>query len=176
MKKLLLLLALIVLVGCASEPTPSNEPTTTPEVTESTTVETSDPKKDGYYYQVDSTSFTTGDNATSAMTALGNPLDTFKAPSCAFEGEDTVYKYDNLELYTYEKDGQPHISGIFLLDESAQTAEGLHIGSTVEEMKTLYGTDYEENVGSFVYTLGDTELIIVAMGEEIVSITYILKV
>lgn len=181
MKKLILLLSLLlILVGCASEPQPQentpvvNETPTTPEPTEPEVIE--EPSKEGYFFKPKAVSFTTGEPATPAMDSMGEYLDTFSAPSCAFEGEDTVYKYDNFELYTYDKNGEPYISGIFLLDESASTPEGLHIGSTVEEMISLYGENYEETVGSYTYLKGDTELIVVTSEGEVISITYILKV
>lgn len=185
MKKILLIILALLLVACAapetSQGSQEEEVTTLPapeetEVVEDEATEPEIAKPDGYYYQKDSTLFTTGENANPAMEALGEPLDVFKAPSCAFEGEDTVYKYDNIELYTYEKDGQPHISGIFLVNEEAQTPEGLHIGSTYDEMVSLYGDDYVEVVGSYTYLQGNTELIIVTSQEKVVSITYILKV
>lgn len=183
MKKLILLLSLLlILVGCASEPQPQeNTPVVneTPEpkpAQEPTEPEVVEPSKEGYFFKPKAVSFTTGEPAKPAMDSMGEYLDTFSAPSCAFEGEDTVYKYNNFELYTYDKNGEPYISGIFLLDESASTPEGLHIGSTVEEMISLYGEDYEETVGSYTYLKGDTELIVVTSEGEVISITYILKV
>lgn len=177
MKKIFLILISVLLVACATEVVEKENVVVPLPAPVEEVEEPSEPtKNDGFYYQVDGLTFTTGDNATAALEALGDPVDVFKAPSCAFEGEDTVYKYDNVEIYTYEKDGQPHISGIFLVDETANTPEGLHIGSSIEEMKTLYGEDYEEVVGAYTYLQGNTELIIVTSQEEVISITYILKV
>lgn len=171
MKKILIsLFCVILLVSCSNEINKDTAVST--ETTQLTTKE----KNDGYYYKIDDLLITTGEEATAALELLGEPVDSYKAPSCAFEGEDTVYQFKNIELYTFEKEGKPYISGIFLLDDSAQTAEGLKIGSTVDEMKTLYGTEYEETAGSYVYSLGKTELIIVSSNDKIISISYILKV
>lgn len=177
MKKLILSISLLLMLSaCSSAPSPEVSTPVNETETKSEEVVVEEVKSDNYYFEVANVDFTTGDNATEALSALGDPLNIFKAPSCAFEGEDTVYKYDDFEIYTYEKDGQPHVSGIFILNDKVSTPEGLRIGSTVEELFNLYGEPIEDNVGAYTFLKGNTELIVVTMDDVVSSITYILKV
>lgn len=180
MKKLLLVLITLLLVACGSSNEP--QPTTTAQESETAQTEAKEPVEEvaptdeQYSYSDRGVTFTTGDLAAPIIEAFGEPNDQFTAPSCAFEGDDYVYQYDNIEINAYELNGEEIIAGMFLLDETAQTPEGLHIGSTYDEMVELYGSDYEEVIGQYTYVKGNTELVIVIADNSVVSISYIYKV
>ncbi len=92
--------------------------------------------------------------------ALGEPETYYEAASCAFDGLDKTFTYPGFELVTYPVDGVDYISDIYFLDDTVSTAEGLHIGSTLEEVKAACGTDYTADEFGFYYTYtdGDTQL------------------
>lgn len=92
--------------------------------------------------------------------ALGEPETYYEAASCAFDGLDKTFTYPGFELVTYPVDEVDYIADIYFLDDTASTAEGIHIGSTLEEVKAAYGTDYTADEFGFYYTYtdGDTQL------------------
>ena len=90
------------------------------------------------------------------LEAFGTPSDTQKAPSCHFDGEDTIYIYDGFSLYTYA-DGDDSI--LYLIEISKAgiaTPKGAQVGMTLEEVKQLYGDDYTELGTAISYALSDT--------------------
>ncbi len=107
------------------------------------------------------------------LEALGDPLDSFEAPSCAFHGIDRVYVYGSFELHTYESDGQDLVSAIIILDDSVTTKEGIYIYSTFDEVIKAYGDKYTRNFDMYTYHLGYSKLNFFIENGKVVSIEYI---
>ncbi len=75
---------------------------------------------------------------------IGDTIDVQTAPSCHYDGEDTIYVYENFSLYTY-LDGEKEV--LYLIEitsDGVATPKGIKIGSTYEEMKNSYGTPIDE--------------------------------
>ena len=72
-------------------------------------------------------------------------------PSCAFEGDDNVYTYDNIEITTNVSGSTETIYSVYFIDETAKTNEGIKIGSTKEDMIKAYGTDFTDDVSLVTY-------------------------
>ena len=104
---------------------------------------------------------------------LGEPETYFEAESCAFQGLDKTYNYPGFELVTYPIDGVDYISNIYFTDGTVSTAEGIQIGSTLEEMTAAYGEDYTENFGQYSYTDGDTQLSFLIEDGKVASVEYL---
>ena len=173
MKKLILTMALLLtLTACSSDKETVEE--TKIETGQEMTENKENDSTNAYAFEANGVKFTTGDKTQIALDALGEYNETLSAPSCAFEGEDTVYKYDGVEIYSYDKNGEEYISGIFLLDDTS-TPEGLKIGSSKEDMIKLYGEDFTENIGSYTYKDGKTNFIVVISDDKVVSISYIIE-
>ncbi|WP_297378106.1 hypothetical protein [uncultured Helcococcus sp.] len=173
MKKLILTMALLLtLTACSSDKETVKE--TKIETGQEMTENKENDSTNAYTFEANGVKFTTGDKTQIALDALGKYNETLSAPSCAFEGEDTVYKYDGLEIYSYDKNGEEYISGIFLLEDTS-TPEGLKIGSSKEDMIKLYGEDFTENIGSYTYNDGKTNFIVVINDDKVVSISYIIE-
>lgn len=173
MKKLILTMALLLtLTACSSDKETAKE--TKIETGQEMAENTESNSTNGYTFEANGVKFTTGDKTQVALDALGEYNETLSAPSCAFEGEDTVYKYDGVEIYSYDKNGEEYISGIFLLEDTS-TPEGLKIGSSKEDMIKLYGEDFTENIGSYTYNDGKTNFIVVINDDKVVSISYIIE-
>lgn len=92
--------------------------------------------------------------------ALGEPLSYYERESCAFQGLDKTFNYPGFELVTYPNGDKDFISDIYFTDGTVSTPEGIHIGSTLEEVKTAYGEGYTaDDFGIYyTYTDGDTQL------------------
>lgn len=95
-----------------------------------------------------------------------------EVPSCAFDGSDNVYNYGVFELTAYIGEDGERVYSIYFIDSNLPTTEGLCLGDTVEDMKSLYGEDYEAEGTAYTYTRGETLLIIITRNDVVVSIEY----
>lgn len=103
---------------------------------------------------------------------LGKAESCFEVPSCAFEGMDKLYSYENYQIQTYQDGNEDKIFSIDLLNENIQTTEGIKIGSTLEEMKKVYGENYTQNDTEYTYTLGKTTINFIVEDEKIATVNY----
>lgn len=104
--------------------------------------------------------------------SLGEYSGLSEVPSCAFDGNDMVYNYEMFELTAYIDGDEERIYSIYFIDPNLPTTEGLRLGDTVGDMKSLYGENYEMVGTSYDYTGGDTVLSIVTQNDVVVSIEY----
>ena len=109
----------------------------------------------------------------SAIEQLGEPLSYYEAPSCALAGMDQIYTYSGFELTVSleEKQEQAILTLIRLTDDSFTTAEGIYIGSTVEELLAEYGESDPES-GEYRYAKGEMELAFLTKSQLVISIEY----
>lgn len=103
---------------------------------------------------------------------LGEPLDYFEAPSCAFEGMDKIFYYSGLEFRTYPEGDSDLLSEILLKDDTVTTAEGCFIGMTLDEMLLKQGHDYVKEGSQYSYPVEEGSLIFVENSDVIVAINY----
>lgn len=104
--------------------------------------------------------------------ALPECSDVAEVPSCAFGGNDNVYNFDAFELTAYLDGDEERIYSIYFMDPNLPTTEGLCLGDTVDDMRSLYGEGYEEEGTACTYTRGETLLIIITKNDIVVSIEY----
>jgi hypothetical protein len=114
-----------------------------------------------------------GDDTADFIATLGTYNSLSTAPSCAFDGDDTVYDYPGFQLTTYQNKGVEILTGVYLLDSSISTSEDIKIGSTQTEVLQAYGDDYTEEYGVITYIKNKTELSFVIIKEVVTSISYI---
>ena len=103
--------------------------------------------------------------ADAVLEKLGTPDDKATSASCAFGGDDTTYYYGSIEIATNNEDGYERIYNIYLKDDLVSTEEGICVGNTVEDVKSVYGdpsdksTDaclvYEKDSMTLSFTLAD---------------------
>ena len=75
---------------------------------------------------------------------IGDPLDEIEAPSCHYDGNDTIYAYEDFTLYVYQN-GEENILYITeLTTEKVETPEGAKVGMTKDEIIEIYGEEYIE--------------------------------
>lgn len=108
-------------------------------------------------------------NALPEYTSVAN------VPSCAFGGNDNVYQFEAFELTTYFEEEQERVYAVYFIDPELSTTEGLCLGDTVDDMKSLYGEDYQEKGNACVYTSGETMLNIILNNGVVTSIEYCLN-
>lgn len=104
--------------------------------------------------------------------ALGDPISTFDAPSCAFQGTDWIYTYDGFQINTYPLNDVNYVSSVVLTSDAVATPEGLEIGGTKDDMIAAYGEDFAEEYDLCTYTRGDSKLAVLFEDGYITSIEY----
>ena len=129
-----------------------------------------------YSFEINGLEISMGEAAGSFLSKTGNPMDQYSAPSCAFDGNDTVYDFGSYQITTYVTEGKEIFTGVYLLDDTISTKEGIKIGSTLNQMLSTYGDDYQENFGAYTYSSGLTDLSFVIINDVITSISYLHKV
>lgn len=117
--------------------------------------------------------FTPEENADPVINHLGDAKTIYQAPSCAFEGEDTVYAYDGFEVNTANYKGQEVVVGIFLTDENVSTPAGIKLGSSLEDVLAAYGDPDSDEMGQLTWVDEQCNLTIVVLGDEVTSISLI---
>lgn len=100
----------------------------------------------------------------------------YTVPSCAIEGTDNVYSYGSFEVTAFDQGEGEFIYSVYILDDGVATPEGLKISDTAARVVELYGEDYQDNDGEYVYTQGDVMLSILFDGDTVSSIEYLLVV
>ncbi len=124
----------------------------------------------GEYLEAGGTKLRVGMEITDKISEkLGEPKETMSAPSCHFDGDDTISVYDGFTLYTY-RDGEKDI--LYLIEitgEGYDFSGGGAVGLTRSEIEKAYGDEYEELGAGIRYTLSDDEYLSVFFEEDTVT-------
>lgn len=155
MKKAIAVLMIMIFVASCSSNTDTNQ------------------KQDNFVFTIDQQEISVGDEAADFISAVGDFDSQSSAPSCAFDGDDTVYDYPSFQLTTYNNNGVEILTGVYIMDSSVATKEKISIGSTKAEVIKAYGEDYKEEYGVMTYTKEKTDLSFVIMNDVVTSISYI---
>ena len=99
-------------------------------------------------------------------------------PSCAFEGEDNVYTYSNIEVTANVSGKKETIYSVYFIDDSVETNEGVKIGDSKGKMLEVYGDNYLDDGNDSLVTYrdkkGDKDLVFEIQDDTITGISYIL--
>lgn len=81
-------------------------------------------------------------------------------PSCALQGEDNVYTYDNIEITANVSGKTETIFSVYFLDETVKTNEGIKIGDTKKKLVQTYGDNYidDETLITYVDETGKRQI------------------
>lgn len=183
MKKLLyLLIVILVMTGCSKKSDLENgdivkENDNVDKVNNNDGINNDNPSEVDkevpvFSFSINNTKVLMNKDVTQFIEQLGEPLNTFDAPSCAFKGLDKFYVYNGYELSTYPLDGQDYVNTIDFIDDSVTTEEGIYIGSSLDDVIDRYGEDYDESNGVISYTSGDSILTFVISDNIVENITY----
>ncbi|MCI9103680.1 MAG: hypothetical protein HFG47_10300 [Lachnospiraceae bacterium] len=111
-----------------------------------------------YVFETEGIEISMNQDASQVLSELGKAESFYEADSCTHQGKERVFTYDGFELSTYPSGGGDYVKSVWFLGEETSTQEGIHIGSTIEEMQEAYGDDYMEEKGRYVYTSQDAVL------------------
>lgn len=112
--------------------------------------------------------------ASKLIDKMGEPNKKTKSKSCAYDGEDTKYVYDDFTLVTYteKKGGTEYVQSIKFTTKKAKTKEGIKIGSKEKTMKKKYGRA-KDNFGVYTYKKGKMGIVLTVEDEKVTEIQYV---
>ena len=112
-----------------------------------------------------------------AKTALGSPISVEEAPSCHYEGMDTVYRYDGFSIQTYRQDDADRVAVITIESDAYPTAKGIKVGDDLGTVMDAYSDPTESTNYYFVYDLTDKVTLTFELdGDKVAVILYEEKV
>ncbi len=163
---ILAVLMLVALCACGNEKMPEADKPDEPAVSTPAVVEK------GYVFTDNGVTIEIGGPVTS-VDALGEPIDTLEEASCAFEGKDVTNFYNNYEiLLAYPNEGDSYVSTITLLSDAVSTEEGLELGMSEDDVKSIYGEDVAPQGGIYVFAKGNMTLRVRVVDGSVDSIEY----
>lgn len=107
---------------------------------------------------------------------IGPEKNFYEIPSCAFEGMDKIYEYENFEIETYtNEEKEERIYSIYFTDTKQTTTEGVCVSDSYDKMIETYGEDFKQDGTQYSYIKEDTCLEFIVENNFITSIKYVLK-
>ena len=105
-----------------------------------------------FYFEFDGYTIQMSQDMSDVIDALGEPLGYFVRPSCAFVGDDRIYSYPGIEIFTFPVGDINLVHTISIRDDSIRTPEGFFIGIDFQQVLDVLGNDYEHEAGMFTFT------------------------
>jgi hypothetical protein len=105
--------------------------------------------------------------------SIGQPNDTFEAPSCAYQGMDVFYYYSGFQLTVNDLDGANHVTVVMMVDDTVSIPQGVKVGQTEEKMQELMGDSLKAEGTLYRMESGTTTLQIQIKEGSVASIMYI---
>ncbi|NLD78989.1 MAG: hypothetical protein GX641_01465 [Mollicutes bacterium] len=99
-------------------------------------------------------------------------LNFMELSSCAFDGNDKVYTYENMEITVSPLDGKDIVYSVYFLNDRITTKEGVKITDDKETMIETYGENYKNINNKYSYLKGDVLLSFIIENDVIISIEY----
>ena len=125
-------------------------------------------QSDGYEFTYNGTKIKPGEEIAKVLNALGAPDKQYETNSCAYQGMEGVYTYRSFEIYTYND----AVIRIVLLDDLAETGEGVFIGNKRSVVEEKYGSPDKTTETSYIYEKGSTTLFFIFDADKVISIQY----
>jgi len=139
-------------------------------------VQTNNTSVDDFVFEYKGIRISPDMNTNEFLADLGEPLHYYEVKSCAFEGMDKIYTYTSFEISTYPNGANDLVSSIYFKDDTVTTEEGAYLGMAKSDVLALYGSNYTESAGTYVYSKGGMELHFIFDGETLASIEYVTTV
>lgn len=96
-------------------------------------------------------------NAVFSTGYYGESLSYYEAESCGFAGLDKIYTYTDYEIYTYPVNAKDQVLEIKFL-ENTKTSKKIGVGSTLADVKKVYGEKGVETGNLLEYTFDHSVL------------------
>lgn len=103
---------------------------------------------------------------------LGDYNSTFVAESCAYQGTDRYYYYNDFEIMTSEIDGEELVTDIFIEKENVEAAGGVCVGMSLADVAKKMGPADKTTENGLVYYGGSTNVQINTRDDKVVSVEY----
>ena len=165
MKKIIAVILAVVIVACVFAACSSGNQTTEVPVQQETvsegpaeTVQDEQPEEvaapeyDPLVFVSGNVTIDIMDNADEITAALGDPISSFEADSCAFQGKDLFLYYDGFQLTVNEVGGENKITAVTLVDDTVAMPDGIKIGSPEEDIAAIYGDDFRQDGSIYVFS------------------------
>ena len=111
-------------------------------------------------------------NAADILAQLGEPVSYTEEASCAFEGLDKTFYFGSFYLQTYPMGEEDFVYGLWLVDDSVTTDEGIYIGASQAEVENAYGADSYNGTNAYILTEGESKLTVILKDGAVSSIQY----
>ena len=108
-----------------------------------------------YSFEADGVEISMNQDSSEVLSQLGKAENYYEAQSSSHQGKEKVFTYKGFELSTYPSEDGDYVKSVWFLSEDTETPEGIHIGSTIQEMEDAYGDDCTEQNGRYQYTSDD---------------------
>lgn len=114
----------------------------------------------------------------SIVSYVGEPIQIDTAPSCYYDGDDKTYIYNDFTIYTYTYDGSVYYSQeVEFTSNTVYTDKGIHIGSTLAEVESAYGTGYTVMGTNYRYYASDDTYFYLNIDQGVVTaIGYVVEI
>lgn len=150
----LVLMMIFALVGCSGSGDVSSDET--PSAPSSSNVSSENVNTDSGKITLGTAELSVGMVITEdIINKVGTPDDIMSAPSCFFDGEDTIYIYEDFSLYTYRDGDKDYLYIIELSTDKNATEFGGKVGMNIADIEELYGYDSTGTATSKVYKLSE---------------------
>ncbi|MBQ6569316.1 MAG: hypothetical protein IJL87_03575 [Clostridia bacterium] len=170
MKKVTLLVLVLALCMCFMAG--CGDKKTDPAGTNSASGQDTPAALGGYIINVKGTDIAVEMEATNIKGMLGEPDKYFESDSCAFQGKDKVYTYGSVVINTYPSGEKDFVMSIELKDDLVETAEGICIGASKEDVIAAYGEPTETTDKAICYVKDYCKLSFMLENGKVSSITY----
>lgn len=98
-----------------------------------------------FYVEYNGVKIELGEDASSLINSLGQPLSESEMGSCGDQGTITKYVYDSIELYLLKNGGKATVDHISLKNDLISTPEGVKIGSSADDVVKKLGNAHSKN-------------------------------
>lgn len=102
-------------------------------------------KEDLYSLTIDGVTIKGNSKVQQYLDKLGDDYEYSESISCAYDGLDKIYTYDNFSIYTYPDGDQDYVLEVEVLGGSYETGKGIKIGSSRADVIKAYGDKYLED-------------------------------
>lgn len=100
---------------------------------------------------------------------LGTPADIQTAPSCHYDGNDTIYIYEGLTIYTYADKSDEVVYLIEITDASYSAHKATKVGMSVDEIKSIMGEPVSETAIAVIYDISDDTTLRYSVSDSVVT-------
>lgn len=104
--------------------------------------------------------------------ALPDPEYIYTAPNCAFDGNDTVYNYVDIEVAVYDDGKKAVIQSVYIINPNLTTPEGLALGDDLAKVKKLYGEEYTVEGAQWQFKKGNMYFGVLTQDDFVASMEY----